>query len=228
MSPRYTSIVLALSLALLAGCGGGGGDDEEQQEQEQEQQFEQQTLTLEVDRALSGFLSENGFESSDTDAFVGTIPDIGGYLEERGILTFDLSSIPANATIVSAELQTLQGAATGTPYAQVVRIIVDHINGVVPGVDFADFNSPPLSVIAAPPLSEDPVEEVKTLDVTAQVTDDMAQNRGESKYRLRGQAIDPLTAGNNDPVDPVDLARFLTDTGETMLEVVIEVPVQNP
>lgn len=222
MHSRTISIALASILALLAGCGGGGGEEQE------EQQFEQQTLTLEVVRELSGFISENGFTSDDNDAFVGTIPDIGGFLEERGILTFDLSSIPADATIVSAELRTLQGTATGTPYDQIVRVIVDHINGLAPGVDFLDFNSTPLSVIVAPPLSEDPVEEFKTLDVTAQVTDDMDSNRGESKYRLRGQAINPLTAGNNDPVDPVDLARFQTDTGETMLEIVIQVPVQNP
>ena len=214
------TLALILGVSLLVGCGGGGADNDEQQ-------FEQQTLTIDVDRALSGFLSANGFESSETDAFVGTVPDIGGFLEERGILTFDLSSIPADATIVSAELKTLQGAQTGTPYDQVVRIIVDHINGLQAGVSFLDFNSTPLSTITAPPLSEDPVEEFKTLDVTDQVTNDMEQNRGESKYRLRGQAINALTAGNADPVDPVDLARFLTDAGETMLKIVIEVPVQS-
>lgn len=215
------SLALLLSFTLLVGCGGGGGGNDEQQ-------FEQQTLTINVTRALSGYISGNGFTSDDNDAFVGTIPNASppGFLEERGILTFDLSSIPADATIVSAELKTLQGTQTGTPYTQVVGIIVDHINGLTPGVSFVDFNTTPLSTISAPPLSEDPVEEFKTLDVTAQVVNDLDQNRGESKYRLRGQAVNPLTAGNQDPVDPVDLARFNTDTGETMLEIVIEVSVQ--
>ncbi len=220
MKSRILYVSLVLLLLPIAGCGGGGGGDD--------QQLQEQQVTLDVVRALSGFLSENGFESDDNDALVGTIPDISGYLEERGILTFDLSAIPADATLVSAELRTLQGAPTGTPYSQVVQVIVDHINGLAPGVNFADFATTPLSVITAPPLSDNALQEVKTLDVTSQVADDLAAARGESKFRLRGQAINPLTAGNNDPIDPVDLARFQTDTGETTLVLVIQVPVQNP
>jgi len=211
--------LFAVSLTLSSACGGGGGDGGN------EQQFEEQTLTLDVVRALSGFLSQNGFESDDNDAFVGTIPDISGFLEERGILTFDLTPIPASATVVGAELQALQGAATGTPYAQVVRVIVDHIVGLAPGVSELDFNSPALSTILTPPLSDNPIEEFKTLDLTAQVIADLSAGRTESKLRLRGQVVNPLTAGNQDPLDPVDLARFLTDAGETRLRVVVRVPV---
>jgi len=220
MNIRSLTTALILSLGLLVGCGGGGGGDD--------QQFEEQTLNLNVVRALSGYISGNGFTSADDDAFVGTIPDVGGFLEERGILTFDLSAIPPGASIVSAELSSLQGAQTGTPYDQVAVILLDHINGTAPGVNFQDFNTTPLSTTSIPPFSDDPIEEFKTSDVTNQVTDDVLQNRGESKFRLRGAAIDPLTAGNADPIDPVDLARFQTDTGQTTLEVVIRVPVQNP
>ncbi len=214
-----TCLALMLSMLLVAGCGGGDGNNDDQQ------LFEEQTLTLNLDRNLSGYLSQNGFESPTSDSFVGTIPDVAGFLETRGIFTFDLSSLPADATLVSAELKALQGAKTGTPYVQVARILIDHIVGLADGVSFTDFNSLPQETMI---LSEDDVEEFKTLDVTPQVAADMAADRGESKWRLRGQAINPLTAGNNDDVDPVDLARFLTDAGETVLEVVVRVPVENP
>lgn len=223
MMRQYLCTLFAVSFTLLAACGGGGGNGGN------EVLFEEQTLTLEVVRPLSGFLSENGFESADNDAFVGTIPDIGGFLEERGILTFDLTPIPAGATLLSAELQALQGAQTGTPYDQVVQVIVDHIVGLEQGVSELDFNSAPLSTILDPALADDPIEEFKNLDLTDQVAVDLTAGRTETKLRLRGQVIDPLTAGNQDNVDPVDLARFLTDAGETRLRVVVRVPVaQDP
>jgi hypothetical protein len=229
MKCHYLLIALVSLFPLLVGCGGGGGNgDDQQDEQQDEQQFEEQTIVLDTTRALSGFISENGFVSNNNDAFAGTIPDLGGFLEERGILSFDLSSIPDGATLVSAELSALQGAPTGTPYAQVVRIIVDHINGNDGVLNFIDFASTPLSTILTPPLSEDDTEERKLLDITDQVENDLLQGRDATTLRLRGQAINPLTAGNNDLVDPVDLARFLTDAGETQLTIVITVAVQNP
>ena len=223
MKSHYLLIALVSLFPLLAGCGGGGGNNDD--EQEEEQQFEQQTIVLDTTRALTGYISGNGFVSTDNDSFAGTIPDISGFLEQRGILSFALSSIPDGATLVSAELSALQGTATGTPYAQVVRIIVDHINGNDGVLDSIDFARTPLSTILTPPLSQDDTEERKLLDITDQVQNDLTQGRDATTLRLRGQAINPLTAGNNDPVDPVDLARFLTDTGETQLTIVISVPV---
>jgi len=223
MKSRYLLIALVSLFPLLAGCGGGGGGDGNNNDDDQ--QNEQQTIVLDTTRTLSGYISQNGFVSANNDAFPGTIPDVSGFLEQRGFLSFDLSSIPNGATLVSAELSALQGTATGTPYAQVVRIIVDHINGNDGVLDVLDFNRTPLSTILTPPLSQDDTEERKLLDITDQVENDLMQGRDGTTLRLRGQAINPLTAGNNDPIDPVDLARFLTDTGETQLTIVISVPV---
>lgn len=217
MKSRYLCILLALIVAPLSACGGGGGGGDDQQ-------FNQQQIVINVTRALSGYLSENGFESAGSDTFVGTIPDISGFLEQRGIFYFDLSAIPAGSVLLDAQLRSLQGPQTGTPYAQVVQVIVDHLNGNTGGIDFVDFNAAPLSFIATP-LSTNPVEEVKTLDVTVEIAADLAAGRAATKFRLRGQAINPLTAGNNDPVDPVDLARFQTDITETQLVLTVNVPV---
>ena len=227
MNSRILPLAIATLFPVLAGCGGGGGmnDDDRHDMDGQEQRIERRTIAIDVDRLRSGFISENGFVGDENDAYAGTIPDVSGFLEQRGFMTFDLSQLPEGATLVKAELRAVQGAATGTPYQQVVRIIVDHIRDIVPGLNFQDFNSTPLKVILTPPLSESPVQEVKTLDVTDRVAEDLDAGRDESMYRLRGQAINPLTAGNNDPVDPVDLARFLTDQGESQLVLTVDVPV---
>ena len=207
---------LVVSLA-LCGCGGGGGDEE--------QPGVEDTVAMSVMQDQSGYVVSNGFVSLGTDASVGTIPDAGStYLEQRGFLTFDLRFFPAGATVVKAELSTTQLAPTGSPYAQVVNVIVDHIikNGV--GLVPTDFNSQPLSTIVTPPLSSDAAPELKTVDVTSQVQDDIAQARPLTTFRLRGQAINPLTAGLNDLVDPVDLARFSSAFGQSYLLITIEMP----
>ena len=220
MNSRPFLLALAAITLFSAGCGGGGGGNNDN-----DNEFEFETLTLQIDRADSGYISENGFVSDDSDAFVGTIPDISGFLEQRGILTFDLPGLPSGAELVSAELRTLQGPPTGSPYPQVVNIIVDHIASIGTGMQATDFFSNPRAVIATPPLSNNELQEIKALDVTDQVADDLASDNDVARFRLRGQAINPLTAGNNDPVDPVDLARFRTSPGETVLEIVIRSPV---
>ena len=224
MKSHYLLIALMSLFPVLAGCGGGGGNDDD--EQQDEQQFVEQTIVVETTRTLSGYVSQNGFVSQDTDTFVGTIPDISGFLELRGFLSFDLSQIPNGATLVSAELSALQGAPTGTPYDQVVRVIVDHINNNDGALDSLDWSRAPLTTILDPFLSDNDVEEAKLLDVTELVENDLQQGRDALTLRLRGQAINPLTAGNQDPVDPVDLARFLNDQGESQLTIVISVPVE--
>ena len=224
MKSHHLLIALMSLFPVVAGCGGGGGNDDD--EQQDEQQFVEQTIVIDTTRTLSGFISETGFVSTENDAFAGTIPDITGFVEQRGFLSFALSEVPEGATLVSAELSALQGQAVGTPYDQVARIIVDHINNNDGALDALDWSRAPLTTILDPFLSDNDTEEAKLLDVTELVESDLLQGRAATTLRLRGQAINPLTAGNQDPVDPVDLARFLTDAGESQLTIVISVPVQ--
>ncbi len=216
----FTKTLSLLSIAILAlapACGGGGGGNDNEDN-------DVESLTIQIDRANSGYISENGFVADNSDAFVGTIPDVSGFLEQRGILSFELPNFPSGATVVSAELRTLQGAKTGEPYPQVVNIIVDHMQTSIAGMQVNDFASTPRAVLATPPLSNNELQELKTLDVTDQVADDVDAGNDIVRFRLRGQAINPLTAGNNDPDHPVDLARFMLNPGDTVLEVVIRVP----
>lgn len=222
---RSTTIRLALPLALatlLAACGGGGGDDDDNNN---DNGLVQQTVQAQADDARSGYLTSAGFIDDGGDLFVGTIPNAPtDFLEQRGIIAFDLSQIPSDAQVVQATLTMLQTNISGDPYGQVVQFIVDHIaspNATLAATDFSNFT---LQVIANPPLSNDATLEAKQLDVTQQVENDVAASRGSSMFRIRGQAINPLTAGFNDTVDPVDLARFANGGGGSRLDIVIEVP----
>jgi hypothetical protein len=217
---KIAALLLASGI-LLAGCGGGGGGDDDNENNN----FVQQSIQAEADDARSGYLTSGGFIAADSDLFVGTIPNVpGAFLEQRGIIAFDLPALPADAQVVSAVLTMMQVNTTGTPYEQVVQFIVDHIASPNASLSDTDFNGFTLEVIANPPLSTNATQEAKQIDVTEQVENDLQANRDQSMFRVRGQAINPLTAGNNDPVDPVDLARFANGAGGSRLDIVVAVP----
>ena len=128
----------------------------------------------------------------------------------RGFLSFDLSGLPANVEITSAELSVSQDDHSGAPYANLGgKIIVDHIV-IGDELDLADYNSFPVKPNIGE-LSTNLVYEMKTLDVVDRVKNDIEMGRETSDYRLRF----PVGLANNGVSDEVHFngAENATGTG---------------
>lgn len=110
----------------------------------------------------------------------------------RGYASFDLGAVHASAVIESASFSALQLPMEGTPYAQFGALQVYHLSFS----SMTDINTVlPLSLPGA--FSEDGTEEMKTIDVTNQVIDDLlhrAERGNLTQYRL---VFDTLTDGDN-------------------------------
>ena len=87
------------------------------------------TITLLSEDALDGYRLNDGTGSSSQDILVGNgellVP--AGELVARGYMSFDLSAIPAGATIQSAELRFFQKSVQGSPYEKLGNLVLEHV-----------------------------------------------------------------------------------------------------
>lgn len=148
---------------------------------------------------------------ANTEIMIGDASTDATY---RSYLTFDLSALPANSVIEEAQFSARQLAAEGAPY-NMGPVNVHHItyNDVINGV---------LSAAQATSLpgvfSADAIVETKTIDVTSQVQDDVAnraQRNHRSQYRLQ---IDQATDGDG----IVDRAIFAKNTFQMTAVYVVD------
>lgn len=181
-------ITLALlTLSLLAGCGGGGGGDEDVETVEE--------LIL-GDPDLDGFsLNRQGTIIGNAAAgpAAGDLPHPDGQQTYRAIFSFDLDALPAGATVVSAEFTVRQIFASGDPIGLMGSLIADHIAMGTP-FDQAVFDQFTLETIrdgggVPVVLSDSAAQGPRTMDVTAQVRNDIGAGRPRSQFRVRG-AVD--------------------------------------
>jgi hypothetical protein len=148
----------------------------------------------------------------------------------RGFVSFDITSIPANAIITSAKLSLYQYSVAGTPYTAFTTnaIGVDHVD-YGNSLDIGDFIPPPPSLhgdigVLTPSTV---TYEWKNLSVTNYVQDDLNNARTHTQYRLH---FGSFTDGNNDN----DIAFFESSenwgtTGNIpMLEVTYNLPGPGP
>lgn len=108
-------------------------------------------------------------------------------LPYRGYVTFDISALPQDITIESAAFAARQTTVEGTPYASLGPLNVYHLTFSTM-TDVGDV----LPISFPGVLSEDGNAESKSIDVTAQLTDDLANRaaRGEtSQYRLQFDTV---------------------------------------
>lgn len=170
------------------GCGGGGGDGDDGDAIEVTLAAAQGVVLTDVlnfDIFLDGF-----------DPALLRVGDSGVNSAYYLFYTFDISSIPDDATIQDAELRTAQLGVVGAPYANLGGdLIADHIDGS-DGIDINDLNSVALDT-AFGILSSDPSPGLRTLDVEDQIEADLAANRTTSTFRIRF-AVDTNSDGNND------------------------------
>ena len=172
--PRIVCLFTVLSVASCGGSGGGTG-----------------ITTLEI--ASTGVI--DGFVRTDNLVFTaGSGPDTGDLdcltpnLGCRMFFHYDLSGIPAGATIVSATFKPYQVVAVGNPFVSLGAVVVDHVDFGA-SLDAGDFNAPPLLPSFAV-VSDSATVGHRFVDVTARVVADRAAARSYSEFRLRHASTD--------------------------------------
>lgn len=196
MVPPLRARPLSLAVLLLAGCGGSGGGP------------------ASIELQLAGTAAREGQVLSSGGVLAGNAIIVGdGAINQvlRGFISFDLSPLPAGATLVSASLQISQFLVIGTPYSDLGAMVADHVD-LGAGLNSADFGAVPiLSAVAT--LFTTPALGTSTVDVTESVRDDLANARTRTEFRLRfavatngdaGQDTSQVggTAVNDEPTQP--------------------------
>lgn len=199
----YALLLLPLFALLAVACGGGGGGDDNQVQQ----------LTLTSTANLDGAVVFNNVGSTNTGSSI-FIPEVGdgifvasgGTLQRHGLWSFDISGLPAGATITGATLRLFQSGQAGNPDTAFVLARLDHVNyGAVFPTTFNAF------VVLAADI--DQVQNLNNpggatnLDVATAVQADVGAARPRSQFRLR-----PAISTNNDA--QADTAVF-TDAENT-------------
>jgi hypothetical protein len=164
-----------LAAGLLGGCGGsgaGGGGG-----------THVTTLSATLDGYVSGGVA---FENSSDGIMLG---DTGMPVGRRGFARFEISSIPAGATIVTAVMQMHQAETAGSPYGSLDFVYVEHVDiglGSSAGLDADDYGTSPLpGGVNFAILAFNELLGLKSVDVTARVVADRAAGRPTSDFRLK-------------------------------------------
>jgi hypothetical protein len=94
-----------------------------------EAEVEPETITLISEGILDGYRLNDGTGSRSLDILVGNgeLIDPAGELVARGFMSFDLSAIPAGATIESAELRFYQKQVLGSPYEKLGNLVLERV-----------------------------------------------------------------------------------------------------
>lgn len=174
MAATHVTAALLTAAALgLAGCGGGSSDGAGEL----------------IQVVCFSVAAEDGVVFSDRNVITnGVLPVVGDLgadtanLVGRQFLSFDLSAVPEEVTVVAATLRVDQFVVQGSPYSTHGRVFVDHVDfGLLDADDFL------LRSLHAGlgPLSSDATLEARTVDVTESVAQDLALDRPRSQYRLR-------------------------------------------
>ena len=186
MYARLMLSILVCSLALPA-CGGGSSPTN--------------TTPTPVNLALltapgwDGFVADTGGVSlGDTELVVGDFyvpgtavpPTAAQLFVFRAVLGFDLSEIPAGATVVSAELVLYEGTEDGTP---LTPFVVEHIGLTAPPTDAA-YAAPVLSADTPLLLPSPTIASQHTADVTAAVNADVQAGRAYAALRISNPGDD--------------------------------------
>ncbi|MDJ0974409.1 MAG: hypothetical protein QNJ98_08125 [Planctomycetota bacterium] len=216
MKPIALALCFALSLPLVACGGGGGGDDEDNNNQNNPV-----VVQLRSTADLDGNVAANNTGNIDVGGsaaipIVGDAPFVvgDGALQRRGLWSFDLTGIPSNATITSATLRLVVSGTAGDPAAAMAQLFVDHVNY---GDTFPIFNLANALDLNFAQITDLTTIGERLVTVTAQLQDDIDNNRERSQYRVRG-----AIGTNNDPQ-----ADFIIFTDRENTAIVANRPTLN-
>jgi hypothetical protein len=173
MRTRLLALGLGAALAFV-GCGGGSGG-------------KTVTVMLSATDALTGEVTKAGnvvFHELQAGDILQPLP--AGEVGIRAFVSFDLSSIPTGARVLSATLRLTQSSVGGSPYLTLGTVVVDQVEyGTLLEAGAYDRTFPIHQGFAT--LSTDATIGPKEADVSASVIDDFAVARGRSQFRIRFQ-----------------------------------------
>lgn len=174
-------------------------------------------------RVLDGYARSDNTASDSGSPAIGdkdsSLPNVGW----RQLYSFNIASIPATATIMSATLRLYQCDVAGLPYTRLGNVLVDQVNygnslsaGVYNGMTV-------VSNIGT--LSTDPGLGYRIMGVTTRVQNDLVAARTASQYRLRFSLRDFFFVGTDDFVQFTDaddsLCAGTTTNQPPHLEVIL-------
>jgi len=135
------------------------------------------TMTLSAAASLDGFRSSNGGGNAGLDIRAGRNVN----LVTRGFVSFDITGIPAGATIEKATLRLYQAKIIGDPYGVGSSLKVDHLD-YGDSLGNEDYSAGSISS-SFTTLTANSTLEWKDVDVTDRLKDDIANGRSRSQYR---------------------------------------------
>jgi hypothetical protein len=148
---------------------------------------EPQTVALNSQAALDGYRLSNGAGSASEQILVGngSFVEGGPQLVSRGFLSFDLSSIPAAATLDSVRLEFYQQGLEGNPYQTLGNLVLDHVD-YGPSLEASAYDSPALHSAVLPQMTlSDAWYALADPTITSWVAENLAAGRGRFQLRLR-------------------------------------------
>ena len=171
-------VLLVASSVLLAACGpmNDGGDP-----------APPQPVTVAI-TALDTLSGQSYTTSAGTRSGLAIVrPSVGDQVNgtrSAGVLTFALD-LPEGAVIEQAVLRVTQVETVGDPYADFGSIMLEDVTfDEVGGVEFLDAI---IGVLASETGIPGPGNDVKALDVTISVQEDLADGAANSQFRMRAQ-----------------------------------------
>ncbi len=146
------------------------------------------TVTLTGQALLDGFRANNGGGNNTVDIRVGNGAFFGSPSQElviRGFLSFDLTGIPTTADIKSIELRFYQVNVTGTPYAKLGNLLMQHVD-YGGALDNAAYDAPVLhSAILSPHTGSGEWYVITATTVGDWIENDLASGRTRFQFRLQ-------------------------------------------
>lgn len=134
--------------------------------------------TITSTASLDGYRGSNNFGRDDLYILIGRNLSV----IQRGFVSFDLSSIPSDATIESATLRIYQEKIVGDPYGVGGSLKVDHLDyGGSLGNE--DYGASSISS-SFTTLTNNATIEWKDVDVTDRLKNDLSNGRDNSQYRI--------------------------------------------
>jgi hypothetical protein len=146
---------------------------------------EPKNTTISSIASLDGFRSSNngGNDSIEIRVRNGAMVGAPEYeLVTRGFVSFDISTLPDNATIVKATLRLYQYQVDGTPFTAGGSIKIDHMDYGA-SLESADYDASAINANIATLTSNSGIE-WKDAEVTNAVKKDIDEGHSKSQYRL--------------------------------------------
>jgi hypothetical protein len=151
--------------------------------------------TLPVVPSLTGFVTNHGAVSANTNPTAGDFDQLDTNRIARGFVTFDLSGVPAGVTLKTANMRLYQRTITGDPYLDHGSIVIDHVL-LGPTLDDLDYLATALDTSFAV-VAADQSPGIKLVNILSAVRADLTGGRASSQFRLRFS----VKEGNNNGID---------------------------